>query len=722
MNTDKIKYLKTYLQGLKVPEDLDTGLKKYILKNAKKFTIFNNILYRYNTDNGTVRKVLNKQEAEEILYSYHQHPLGGHLAYSNTLHKIASRYYWDNMTKDIMEYVQKCHRCQCHGSKSLNEQLYPVPVSAKPFERIALDIKHVQTSREGHRYIIAAIDYLTKYVEARPLRFQTSSEVALFLYEEIICRHGCPITIVSDNGKPFLSDLVKKVCHHYSIIHKTTTPYNPQSNGLIERFNRTLGQILQRRSPEEKQDWHLYLPAALFAYRSIKQESTKQSPFFLMYGYEPRTPFDNDHRIIGLKTPRFDIMLMHRTAHQVYNLSRIRDEAATAIKQTQNVQKKAIEKKILDEKKELKPAFKIGDIVLLYKDYMTTSWSGKLQDKWEGPFIIHHVLGKGTYHIKNANADDNRIRRVHGNRLKIYAMPKVQWCIDNARIIPDAINLEDCELFTHLMEEETQDQQTKKNSINTRQHFGQIRQTQNQKMNSELIDLTTEQVEPVPVNELIRSYFKALYDTLGEEHTADILNGFLDKEEERNPKYCYRVNGTVIPRKAYVQEVINAFQNEHPLPEIFEDKEPRSPTQMHSPPKTPRLEPTRTNLPVLSPVSAASVQIDMGFISMFEEDIKNSYKEYLDILREEAMLRRKKEMAMRSFAHNVTEWSHLKFSHPSNDAQNIQQYISYKNEHLKELLSYQSLHRPLLKMMRKYDRWTEMTSMFGDEHYRPRGF
>ena len=722
MNTDKIKYLKTYLQELKVPEDLDTSLKKYILKNAKKFTIFNNILYRYNTDNGTVRKVLNKQEAEEILYSYHQHPLGGHLAYSNTLHKIASRYYWDNMTKDIMEYVQKCHRCQCHGSKSLNEQLYPVPVSAKPFERIALDIKHVQTSRAGHRYIIAAIDYLTKYVEARPLRFQTSSEVALFLYEEIICRHGCPITIVSDNGKPFLSDLVKKVCHHYSIIHKTTTPYNPQSNGLIERFNRTLGQILQRRSPEEKQDWHLYLPAALFAYRSIKQDSTKQSPFFLMYGYEPRTPFDNDHRIIGLKTPKFDITLMHRTAHQVFNLNRIRDEAATAIKQTQNVQKKAIEKKILEEKKELKPAFKIGDIVLLYKDYMSTSWSGKLQDKWEGPFIIHHVLGKGTYHIKNANAEDARIRRVHGNRLKIYAMPKVQWCIDNARIIPDAINLEDCELFTHLMEEETQNQQTRRNGINIHHHFSQIQQYQNCKMNSELIDLTTEQVEPVPINELIKSYFNTLYDTLGEEHTVDILIGFLDKEEERNPKYRYRVNGTEVPRKEYVQEVINAFQNGHPLPEVFEDKEPRSPTQVLSPPKTPRLEPMRTKLPVLSSVSVDSVQIDMGFISMFEEDIKKSYQEYLDILREEAILRRKKEMAMRSFAHNVTEWSHLKFFHPRNDAQNIQQYIHYKTEHLKELLSYQSLHRPLLKKMKKYDRWTEMTSMFGDEHYRPRGF
>ncbi|KAG1387694.1 hypothetical protein G6F60_014016 [Rhizopus arrhizus] len=144
------------------------------------------------------------------MFAYHQHPLGGHLAYNNTLHKISSRYYWDNMSQDIMNYVKKCYRCQMHGKKTLKEELYPVAVSAKPFDRVALDVKHVQTSRSGHRYIIAAIDYLTKYVEARPLRFQNASEIALFVYEDIICRHGCPTIMVSDNGKPFLSDLIRQ--------------------------------------------------------------------------------------------------------------------------------------------------------------------------------------------------------------------------------------------------------------------------------------------------------------------------------------------------------------------------------------------------------------------------------------------------------------------------------------------------------------------------------
>ena len=433
MEDSQIEQLKQYLQTLKLPSNLTRIEEKYLLRESEKFTLYKGLLYRYNTENGLIRKVLNKKEAEEVIYAYHQHPLGGHLAYNNTLHKIAARYYWDKMTKDIMEYVKRCHHCQVHGNKHLNEELYPVPVSTKPFDRIALDVKHVQASRSGFRYIIAGIDYLTKYVEARPMRFQTAAEIAMFLYEEIICRHGCPTIIVTDNGKPFLSDLIRQVCRSYGIIHKTTTPYNPQSNGLIERFNRTLTSILQRRSDEEKKDWNVYLPAALFAYRSIKQASTKQSPFFMTYGYEPKTPFDLDHHVYERNSPKYEAILRHRTIHQIHNLGRIREQAAKAIAQVQATQKKAIEKKILEESRELKPPFKLGDLVLLYRDSLSTSWSAKLQDKWDGPFIIHLSLGKGTYHIKSLDVQDTRIRRVHGNRLKPYLLPKVQWCLENVR-------------------------------------------------------------------------------------------------------------------------------------------------------------------------------------------------------------------------------------------------------------------------------------------------
>ena len=208
-----------------------------------------------------------------------------------------------------MDFIHECPQCQLQGSKIKSERLHLIPVSspAKPFDRVSIDVKHVSTSRIGSRYIIVGIDYLTKYIEARALQFQTTSDVALFIYEDIICRHGCSRFIHTDNGKPMISDLIKQVCRQYNIIHKTITPYNSQSQGLVERFNRIIDQVLQGRDSSQKKDWDMYLQATLFAYRTIKQESTKFSPFHMMYGYEPSTPFDNNHRLYNPKDASFEL-------------------------------------------------------------------------------------------------------------------------------------------------------------------------------------------------------------------------------------------------------------------------------------------------------------------------------------------------------------------------------------------------------------------------------
>ncbi|PHZ10146.1 uncharacterized protein RHIMIDRAFT_245809 [Rhizopus microsporus ATCC 52813] len=191
----------------------------------------------------------------------------------------------------------------------------------------------------------------------------------------------------------------------------------------------------------------MYLPAALFAYRSIKQATTKHSPFFLLYGYEPKTPFDLDHYVYEKNSPKFEAILRHRTANQIHNLNKSREQAHKSINQIQATQKKMIEKKLLDERKELKPSFKLGDVVLLYKDYLSTSWSAKLRDRWEGPFIIHQVLGKGTYHIKNYDTQDTKLRRIHGNRLKPYMIPKINWTEEHERTIPTILDSETQELL-----------------------------------------------------------------------------------------------------------------------------------------------------------------------------------------------------------------------------------------------------------------------------------
>lgn len=430
MEQPKIDNILYYLRTSKFKENTPDSDKKFIEKNIHKFTINKDSLYLLQpNDIYCLKKVLNIQEAKEAFIQYHYHPLGGHFAFANTLNRIGQKFYWESMNKDIFNFIKECTKCQEHGPKLINEKAYPVSVPVTPFAQLGVDIKHVITSQTGHKYIIVAIDYLTKYVEARALLVQTSSEIASFIYEEIIIRHGCPKIIITDNGRPFISDLIKITCKQFGIKQKTISPYHSQSNGLVERFNRTIDSILKKRSLEEKNNWQEILPAALFAYRSIKQATTGQSPFFLMYGYEPNTPFDNSTKPLDIKEASFELQLIIRTSVQIQYLENIRKESWMKIQKSQKLQIIRLEKRMANIKKEFKPSFKIGDIVKLYRDNISTSWSAKISIRWyEDNYCIQEKLKKGSYFIKNiSNPEDTKLHLVHGNRLKAYVEPKVNW-------------------------------------------------------------------------------------------------------------------------------------------------------------------------------------------------------------------------------------------------------------------------------------------------------
>ena len=318
MEQHKIDSLLYFLRTSKYTENISDNDKKFIEKNIHNFTIHNDSLYLLQPyDKFCLKKVLNQKEAKDAFIQYHYHPLGGHFAFANTLNRISQKFYWDNMNKEIYQFVKECPRCQEHGTKFINEKAYPVSVPVKPFSQIGIDIKHVTIAQSGHKYIIVAIDYLTKYVEARALLVQTSAEIASFIYEDIITRHGSPNIIITDNGRPFISDLIQNTCKQFGIRQKTISPYHSQSNGLVERFNRTIDSILKKRNIEEKKNWPDFLPAAIFAYRSIKQATTGQSPFFLLYGYEPTTFFDNSVKPIDIKDASFELQLIIRTSVQI---------------------------------------------------------------------------------------------------------------------------------------------------------------------------------------------------------------------------------------------------------------------------------------------------------------------------------------------------------------------------------------------------------------------
>ena len=158
------------------------------------------------------------------------------------------------------------------------EPLHPIQVGWA-FERIGIDLVGPLTiTKQNNRYIIVATDYLTRWLEAKAVPDAGAETLAKFIFEDIVCRHRVPQVILSDNGKNFASEIVKILCEKFLIKHTFSSPYHPQTNGIVERLNRTLCNSLAKVK-EQDEDWNTYIPAVLFAYRTKRYSTTGYTPF-----------------------------------------------------------------------------------------------------------------------------------------------------------------------------------------------------------------------------------------------------------------------------------------------------------------------------------------------------------------------------------------------------------------------------------------------------------
>ena len=212
----------------------------------------------------------------------HKHLTAGHLGTDAMYYKIAERYYWNQMYRDIKEYVKTCKKCQKRQKGKRSEPLHPIQVG-RAFERIGIDlVGPLPITKQNNRYIIVATDYLTRWPEARAVPDAGANTLAQFIFEEIICRHGTPKIILSDQGRNFISETIRVLCEKFLIRHKFSSPYHPQTNGMVERLNRTLCESLAKVKGDD--DWDLHISAVLLAYRTKKHAMTGYTLFQLVYG------------------------------------------------------------------------------------------------------------------------------------------------------------------------------------------------------------------------------------------------------------------------------------------------------------------------------------------------------------------------------------------------------------------------------------------------------
>jgi Integrase zinc binding domain/Integrase core domain len=399
-----------YLLEQQTPQHFTSQQKQQLFNQSKNYSIENDLLYKKDNKNlNKFYRVIQKSELPALLYMMHNDPTSGHFSTDSMFTKIKARYYWPQYYEDIKEYVKSCDACQRRGRSKKNTLLHPIPVHS-PFYQIGIDfVGPLPRTQRGKKYIIVAMDYLTKWPEARAVSEATAEATVNFIYEQIICQHGCPQIILSDRGTHFNNQMVKKLTEKFKINHLLSTPYHPQTNGLVERFNRTLCESLAKLSLKNN-DWDLYIAPTLFAYRTTKHSTTKIEPFFLVYGRAARLTIDEKQaENVNAENDRLFNLIDH--------VPSTRNKAKQQIAQSQIKQKDRHDKTVTQPNQ-----FQIGDKVLYFNVVLDQSHSGKFNPKWKGPFAIQQVLPHEAYKLQTMDGQSIPTP-INGNLLKAYHEP-----------------------------------------------------------------------------------------------------------------------------------------------------------------------------------------------------------------------------------------------------------------------------------------------------------
>ena len=220
----------------------------------------NGVLYRlWESPSGDVitkQLVLPKIWRKDVLQELHNTRTAGHLGVAKTLSRVRERFYWVQCRRDVQQWCRDCDLCaQKRGpQKKIRAPMRQYNVGS-PMDRIAIDILGpLPLTEAGNKYILIAADYFTKWVEAFSLPNQEARTIADVLVKEFVCRFGVPLSIHSDQGRNFESALFTEICHLIGIKKTRTTPYHPQSDGMVERFNQTLEMELSKFAEHQQKD------------------------------------------------------------------------------------------------------------------------------------------------------------------------------------------------------------------------------------------------------------------------------------------------------------------------------------------------------------------------------------------------------------------------------------------------------------------------------------
>ena len=375
--------------------DSTTGLNyqtRRLFQMWDQLVVIHGILFRIFYDsarqNSHQQFVVPQALKSDILEELHAGIAGGHLGQEKTLSKLKMRFYWPGLFNDVKIWCSTCVSCATRKSPNQkNKAPLSNIVTGNPMQLVAVDIVGPFSASENNNlYILVVVDHFTKWSEAYPIPNQEATTVAKVLVNEFFFRFSPPEQLHSDQGKQFESILVKEICRILQIKKTRTSPYHPQCDGLVERFNRTLLHMIATSAKSNPHCWEEYIRAVCFAYNTSIQSSTGYSPFFLIYGREARLPID-----LTFSTSHTDTLSPNVHAqHLQHTLNYAYDMVRSNLGDVQCRQKTVYDRKIHGE------PFKQGDLVWLYSTVVPPHTCRKLHHPWKGPYRVVSKLSDIT--------------------------------------------------------------------------------------------------------------------------------------------------------------------------------------------------------------------------------------------------------------------------------------------------------------------------------------
>ncbi|GJX16359.1 reverse transcriptase domain-containing protein [Tanacetum coccineum] len=371
-----------YHAGNFLVKGMTSQQKKKFFKDVKHYFWDDPYLFQTCADQ-IIRRCVFGQEALEILKACHEGPTGGHHSANITARKVFDAgFFWPTIYKDAYELIKSCDACQRQGKISQRDEMPQNAIQVcEIFDVWGIDFMGPFPSSRGNKYILVAVDYLSKWVEAKALPTNDAR-------------------------------VVVKVMSKYGVTHRLSTPYHPQTSGQVEVTNRGLKRILERTVGENRASWSDKLDDALWAFRTAYKTPIGCTPYKLVYGKACHLPVELEHKAYwALKHANFDLKTVgdHRKL-QLNELSELRNHAYENSLIYKERTKKLHDSKIKNR------IFNVGDQVLLFNSRLKI-FSGKLKSRWSGPFTVTEVYPYGT--AKLSHADGSNFK-VNCHRLKHY--------------------------------------------------------------------------------------------------------------------------------------------------------------------------------------------------------------------------------------------------------------------------------------------------------------